>query len=92
MLCLAFFYITEHSKYIGCKTVSTRGGAKGGFPGPCPPNELLCPPLSILSLLNVIDFEGESKTDKIVHIRKQVHALASVSNYTRWRAVVEPLC
>ncbi len=90
MLCLAFFYITEHSKYIGCKTVSTRAGAKGGIPGPCPPNELLLLPLSILSLPNVINFESE--TDKIVHIRKQLHALASVSNYTRWHAVVEPLC
>ncbi len=35
------------------------------------------------SLLNVIDFESESETDKTVHIRMRLHALASVSNCTR---------
>ncbi len=34
------------------------------------------------SLLNVIDFKSERETDKTVHIRKRLHALASTSNCT----------
>ncbi len=50
-----------------------------------PPNELLCPPTfhPLPSLLNMIDFESESETDKTAHIRKRLHALASVSNWTQ---------
>ncbi len=58
---------------------------RGGIRGPCPPNELLCPPTfhPLPSLLNVIDFESESETDKTAHIRNQLHALVSISNCTR---------
>ncbi len=55
---------------------------RGAFAGCAPPNELLCPPTfhPLPSLLNVIDFESESETDKTAHIRTRLHALASVSN------------
>ncbi len=55
-----------------------------GIRGPCPPKRVTVPPTfhSLPSLLNVIDFESESETDKTEHIRKRLHALASISNCT----------
>ncbi len=53
-----------------------RAGAKRGQSRAVPPTFHPLP-----SLLNVIDFESE--TDETVHIRKQLDALASVSNCTR---------
>ncbi len=61
-------------------TALPQGRRQGGaFVGRAPPNELLCPPTfhPLPSLLNVIDFESESETDKTVHIRKRLHALAA---------------
>ncbi len=62
-------------------------------PGPVPRGHLQSVPLKrvtvpptfhpLPSLLNVIDFESESETHKTAHIRKQLHALASVSNSTQ---------
>ncbi len=57
----------------------TQGRRQGGaFAGRAPPNELLCPPTfhPLLSLLNVIDLESESETDKTVHIRTRLHAFS----------------
>ncbi len=53
--------------------------------GPCPPKRVTVPPTfhPLPSLLNVIDFEIESETDKTAHIRKRLRALASVSNCTQ---------
>ncbi len=50
---------------------------------PCPPKRVTVPSTfhPLPSLLNVI--ESESKTDKTAHIRKRLHALASVSSCTR---------
>ncbi len=42
------------------------------------------------SLLNVINFESESETDKAERIRKRLHALASVSNCTRSQIAHSP--
>ncbi len=52
---------------------------RGGHSWAVPPQTSYCAPLP--SLLNVINFESE--TNKTVHIRKRLHALASVSNCTR---------
>ncbi len=47
----------------------------------CPPKLITVPSTfhPLPSLLNVIDFESESETDKTVHIRKRLHALASAT-------------
>ncbi len=57
----------------------------GAFAGRAPPKRVTVPPTfhPLPSLLNVIDFESESEADKTAHIRKRLHALASVSNCTR---------
>ncbi len=45
---------------------------------------------SLPSLLNMINFENESETDKTAHKRKQFNALASVSYCTRSQMVRFP--
>ncbi len=62
-----------------------RAGARGGHSRAGPPKRVTVPPSfhPLPSLQNVIDFESESETDKTEHIRKRLHALASVSNCTR---------
>ncbi len=57
----------------------------GGHSRAVPPKRVTVPPTfhHLSSLLNMIDFESESETDKTAHIRKQLHALVSVSNCTR---------
>ncbi len=72
-----------HSAY---RTHAFQGRRQGGaFVGRAAPNELLCPPTfhPLPSLLNMIDFKSESETDKTAHIRKRLHALASVRNCTQ---------
>ncbi len=75
------FLFLMHYTYVPSKQGRRQGG--GHSRAVPPPNELLCPPTfhPLHSLLNVIDFESE--TDKTVHIRTRLHALASVSNCTR---------
>ncbi len=66
----------------GC---AARAGAKGGHSWAVPPpNRVTVTPTfnPLPSLLNVIDLESESETDKTAHIRKQLHTLVSISNCT----------
>ncbi len=74
----------RESDHWGCSDIS-RAGAKQGHSWAVPPKRVTVPPtfLPLPSLLNVIDFESESETNKTVHIRKRLHALASVS-YCTW--------
>ncbi len=62
---------------------------RGGIRGPCPPKRVTVPPTfnPLPSLLNVIDLESESETDKTAHIRKQLHTLVSISNCMRSQMV-----
>ncbi len=74
-------------------TLSHRADAKGGggHSWAEPPQTSYCAPPTfhdLSSLLNVIDFESE--TDKTVHARKKLHALASASNCTRSQMVSFP--
>ncbi len=65
------------------EALSVRPGPapRGGIRGPCPPKRVTVPPTfhPLPSLLNVIDFESESETDKTAHIRKHEN---SVINYS----------
>ncbi len=74
----------RESDHWGCSDIS-RAGAKQGHSWAMPPKRVTVPPtfLPLPSLLNVIDFESESETNKTVHIRKRLHALVSVS-YCTW--------
>ncbi len=67
----------QESDHWGCSDIS-RAGTKQGHSWAVPPTFLLLP-----SLLNVLDFESESETNKTVHIRKRLHNLASLS-YCTW--------
>ncbi len=74
--------------FIRFSTCSKQGRRQGGaFAGRAPQTSYCAPPPPthtfhpLPSLLNVIDLESE--TDKTVHIRTRLHALASVSNCTQ---------
>ncbi len=76
--------VARHESKCG-PTCWIMAGTKGGIRGPCPPERVTVPPTfhPLPSLLNMIDFESESETDKTAHIRKRLHTLASISNCTR---------
>ncbi len=61
------------------------GRRQGGAFAGRPPERVTVPPTfhPLPSLLNMIDFESESETDKTAHIRKPLHTLGSISNCTR---------
>ncbi len=71
----------RESNQWGCFWYKQGRHQGGAFAGRVPQTSYCAPTfLPLPSLLNVIDFESESGT---VHIRKQLHALASISYCTR---------